>query len=94
MSKDREQKISVSPELAEDPDYIAYKAQESDLKANHMGKWVAFHGGELVAIEDSRDSLLTQVFEKTGETGCLVKHIVPKERTIHMRSPRRVSRTP
>ena len=82
--------VSVDPELAQDPNYVAYKEQEEQLKREHLGEWVAFLQGELVAIEPDKESLFKKLdLDFPGEGG-FVKEIVAKERVYHMRSPRRV----
>ncbi|HKB88194.1 MAG TPA: DUF5678 domain-containing protein [Patescibacteria group bacterium] len=44
--------------LVEDPNYLAYKNQEAQLKLEHMGKWVAFSNGELVGVQDTEEEIL------------------------------------
>lgn len=88
MENDRKIKNIPSEELAEDPNYVAYKAQEAELKEKYMGKWVAFHEGNLVAVEDNRETLFAKIRE-TGNTGFMYKEIVPVERVIRIRGPRR-----
>ena len=79
------------PRPEDDPNWLAYKAQEAELKANHMGKWVAFHNGELAMIADDFDSLQKRMWEEKHVAGFMYHQIVEKERVIHLRSPRRVS---
>lgn len=72
----------------EDPNWLAYKAQETELKVHHMGKWVAFYNGELAMIEDDLDILQTRMYDEKGITGFMFHHIVEEESVIHIRNPR------
>mgnify|MGYP001589661807 FL=1 len=74
-----------------DPDYAAYLAQKDELKEQHMGKWVVFSGGQLVLVEDDRDTLLKKA-EEMKITGFFFKEIVQEERVIHLGGPRRVTK--
>ena len=85
-----QKKISVDPELAPDPNYIAYKKQEEQLKKEHLGKWVAFLNGDLVAIEPDKESLFKVLDLDFPGEGAFVHEIVAEERVYHMRSPRKV----
>ena len=73
--------------LEEDPNYIAYKAQEEQLKQEHMGEWVAFADGQLAIIAKDQEALFKEAEEK-GITGFLYKEIVAVEPVYHLRSPR------
>lgn len=92
MNEERNQNSKSSSEVRpeEDPNWLAYKAMEAELKEKHMGKWVGFYDGQLVAVDDDKDAMLKKAMEATGHTGIMMKQIVEKERVIHMRSPRRV----
>ncbi len=90
MDDERKRKVLVDPDLTEDPNYTAYKAQEAELKANHMGKWVAFADGQLVLPESDQDALLQKISEGYADKPVFIKEIVAIERVIHFRSPRRV----
>lgn len=68
--------------LEDDPNFIAYKAMEAELKEKHMDKWVGFYDGELVAVDEDQDKMLKAAIEKTGNTGIMMKQIVEVER-IH-----------
>lgn len=70
-------------DLQKDPNYIAYKAMEAELKEKHMGKCVAFSNGELVLIEDDRATLFKKA-DQEGITGFFYKEIVEVERVYHM----------
>lgn len=80
-------KISIDPELAKDLNYVAYKAQETELKEKHMGKWVAFLEGKLVLLENDKETLIKRANEE-GYTGFLFKEIVAEEQIYHIRGPR------
>ena len=80
------EKIRVSPDLAKDPNYQAYKAQETQLKQEHMGEWVAFADGQLALIAVDRETLFRDA-EAKGLTGFFFHQIVEKERVVHLRSP-------
>jgi hypothetical protein len=69
--------------LEEDPNYIAYKAQEEVLKKEHMGEWVAFADGKLAIIAKDREELFSEAEEKRI-TGFLYKEIVEVERVYHI----------
>lgn len=84
MSPDRKQ------EQAQDPNYIAYKKQEEQLKKDHLGEWVAFLNGDLIAIEPDKESLFKVLDLDFPREGAFVKEIVAEERVYHLRSPRRV----
>lgn len=87
MKDERSERIEVDPRLAQDPNYIAYKAQEALLKQEHMGEWVAFCNGELVGLAPDRETLFKETQAK-GFEGFFYKEIVAKERIAHLRSPR------
>lgn len=74
----------------QDPNWLAYKAMEAELKANHMGEWVGFYDGQLVAIDADQEKMLKAAIEKTGHTGILMHQIVEKEEVHYIRSPRRL----
>lgn len=81
----------MSKELNENINYVAYKAQEAELKKTHMGKWVAFSNGQMVASADDKEALHT-ILEKENIVGGFMHQVVAIERTFHFRSPRRPSR--
>lgn len=83
--------IRVSPKLAKDPNYQAYKAEEAMLKQEHMGMWVAYADGKRVLMADNRESLFREAEEK-GLQGFFFHQVVEKERVVHLRSPRIVRR--
>ncbi len=83
-------KVRIDQELAQDPNYIAYKGQEKQLKKEHLGRWVAFINGDLVAIESDKESLFKVLDLDFPGEGALVKEIVAEERIYHMGGPRRV----
>jgi hypothetical protein len=87
MVGERGRKVHVNPSLAEDPNYIAYKAQEEQLKQEHMSEWVAFSDGQLTIIAKDQEALFKEAREK-GITGFFYHQIVEKERVYHLRSPR------
>ena len=81
--------MRIDQGLAQDPNYIAYKKQEEQLKKEHLGEWVAFLNGDLVAIEPDKESLFRVLYLDFQGEGALVKEIVAEERVYHLRSPRR-----
>lgn len=70
-----------------DPNYIAYKKQEEELKQNHLGKWVAFSDGQLAVIAENKE-LLFKLAQEKGITGFLCHQIVEKEKIYQLKSPR------
>jgi hypothetical protein len=86
MSADRP--ITVDPKIDQDPNYIAYKEQEESLKTNHMGEWVAFVGGQLVASEKNQEELFKNLHKNYAQTGAFVHQIVEVEKVIHLGGPR------
>lgn len=72
--------------LENDPNYIAYKAQEEQLKREHVSEWVAFSDGQLVIIAKDQEALFKEAQER-GITGYLYKEIVAIEPVLHMISP-------
>jgi len=87
MSDERKEKISVDPSLAKDPNYLAYTAQEVQLKQEHMGKWVAFSDGQLVIIAEDEEALFKEARAKKL-SGFFFHQIVEEEPVYHLRSPR------
>jgi hypothetical protein len=86
MKGERKQEVHIDPSL-EDPNYIAYQAQEAQLKQEHMGEWVAFADGQLAIVASDEESLFKEAGEK-GLTGFFYHQVVEKERVYHLRSPR------
>lgn len=84
-----ERRVTVSPDLANNPNYLAYKAMEAELKEKYMGKWVAFHDGRLAVIADNEEELF-QKAQEVGIGGFYVHEITEVERVYHLRSPRLV----
>ena len=83
-------KVHSDQGSAQDPDFIAYKKQEEQLKKDHLGEWVAFINGELVAVESDKESIFKILdLDFPGEVR-LVKEIVAEGRVYDMRSPRGV----
>ena len=75
--------------LEHDPNYLAYKAQEEQLKKEHMDEWVAFSDGQLAVIAKDREALFAEASEK-GLTGFFFHHIMTVEPVYHLRSPRKM----
>lgn len=82
-------KNPYSPE--QDPNWLAYKAEEAELKRDHMGEYVAYHNGQRIMFAGSYEELETKMFKEKGITGFMFHHIVDQEHVYHIRSPRRVS---
>jgi hypothetical protein len=69
----------INPELAKNPNYLAYKEQEAKLKEEHMGSWVGFINGEMVAVRESREQLFAIVRKEHPNKGFFFKEITPTE---------------
>lgn len=61
MAGEQENKISIRPELASNPNYIKFKDMEAELKQKYLGQWVAFVDGELVVIEADKEKFFEKV---------------------------------
>lgn len=79
------------PKPEKDPNYLAYLAMEAELKEKHMGKWVGFYDGKLVAIEENETAALKLAIQTAGTTGVMLKQVLEKEQLINL-SPRRITR--
>jgi hypothetical protein len=66
----------MAPALDIGDDILAYEAMRADLEAKHIGKWVLFHGRELIAIYDSFELAAEDAVSKFGRGPCdrLVLH--------------------
>jgi hypothetical protein len=79
MSNERVENISVDPDLAKDPNYIAYKGIEELLKESYLGQWVAFTGGEIVLVEPDKTSLFEKIDQQFPGKSVFVKEIVEED---------------
>lgn len=79
MGNERNGKRPVDPELAKDPNYLAWKEREEELKASHMGEWVAFAGGQLVLTETDKETLFTKIEKEYPDQDVFIRQIVPVE---------------
>lgn len=84
MKAEHDQEIRISPELAKDQNYVAYKAQEASLKESHMGEWAAFVDGNVVAIEKDKRRLFEYLSKHYPQSGAFFHQIVEVEEVAHL----------
>lgn len=75
MNKDSKRK----PSLEEDQNYIAYKELESKLLETHLGKWVAFVDGKLVATDEDQKALFDILHKDYLKRSAMVKQVGDNE---------------
>ena len=56
-------------------DILAFKDQQADLEANHLGKWVVIHERELVGIYDQFEVAAGDAVAKYGRGPYLIRQI-------------------
>lgn len=83
--------VLVNRELAEDPNYKAYKDIEDLLRQSYVGQWVCFAHGEMIAVEPTEDEIFAKVQKLAPEEEAFIKKIEAVERIYNLRSPRVVS---
>ncbi len=61
--------------MALETEIKAYEAQRAELEENHMGKYVIFHGGELVGVYDTLDSAAKEALRRFGRGPYLIRQV-------------------
>lgn len=51
----------------------AYEARQAELEANHLGKYVVFHGEELVGVYDTLEAAAEEAVRRFGRGPYLIR---------------------
>jgi hypothetical protein len=83
-----EDKVHISADLANDPNYIAYldALAAGQFETYEPGTFVAYHEGQLVGTGTDRDSLFQELHQQ-GIQGFFYHQVGVPERIVHLRSP-------
>ena len=58
-----------------DKDIAAYEARRDELQNHHMGKWVVFHGAEMVSLYDSFELAAEDAVRRFGRGPYLIRQV-------------------
>jgi hypothetical protein len=86
MTQERGGPLVPHRKIEEDPNYLAFKEQEEDLKRDHMNEFVAFVDGKLVLTNKDFKALFDEINSKYPRTGVFVHQVVEVEPIIDIPS--------
>lgn len=76
MSQQNPDTGEALPEVdAINAEIAAYGNMKQELEEKHMGKWVLFHEGKLVAVHESFDDAAKDAVEKFGRGPYLIRQV-------------------
>ena len=61
--------------MPNDDDIRAYEANRHELERQYFGKFVVFHGGQMIGAYDSFDSAGKEALQKFGDSPSLIRKV-------------------
>jgi hypothetical protein len=61
--------------MPKDDDIRAYQANRHNLECKYLGKFVVFHGGQMIGTYDSFDSAAKDALQKFGDSPSLIRKV-------------------
>lgn len=58
-----------------DENILAYEKEQTELEKTHMGKWIMFHNGKMIAAFDSFEAALSEGEKRFGDNPFLIREV-------------------
>ena len=60
----------------------AYEARKPELEEHHLGKWVIFHGDDLIGAFDTLDNAAAEAIQRFGRGPYLIRQVGAQPMTL------------